>query len=160
MENLITMPSIGNQLGKKREEQGLTIHYVARQLRLREELIQNLEDDNYNNIPTPYLKGYIRSYAKLLSCSDWENLIMVENRNDTQSLQNLKKFKIKKQVSAGDKYIQWITYSIVSILIVLVVLWWRSDILLYKNFASNELMPDQLYRMAQNNVIKVDGRGE
>jgi cytoskeleton protein RodZ len=160
MENLLTMPLIGNQLRKKREEQQLTIHYVASQLRLREELVQNLEDDNYNDIPTTYLKGYIRAYAKLLSCSDWENPIMVENRDHAQSLQNLKKLTIKKQVSAGNKYIQWVTYSIISLLILLVVLWWRSDILLYKNSASNELMPDQLYRVAQNNVINVDSRGE
>lgn len=120
--------TIGKKLQKKREESRLTVEEIAYDLRLTKDLIYNIENDNHGKIPVAYLKGYLRAYAKLVALSEIDNTIIIPAQ--PLSLEKWKPFSTDKQLTSGDKVIQWITCSIISTLILL-VLWWRSDNLLH-----------------------------
>jgi cytoskeletal protein RodZ len=157
MENLLSIPAIGDQLRQQREAQSLTVNEVANVLCLNKQLITDLEEGNCNHIPATYYKGYIRAYAKLLAFSNWQELNVTAGYPETTV--TLRKHVTKKQISAGDHLVQWITFSIITLLVLLVVLWWRSDKLLYENLSSNDA-PDQLYRIAQNDNTTTTNRGQ
>src|SRR5688572_25250405 len=124
---------VGNHLRVIREEKSLTIADVANQLRLTKEIINDIENGKYNNkIHTVYLKVYLRSYAKLLAIDEFDVINTLEFSSCSDIGQH-KLFLVRKQISTSDKFIQWITFSIISILVVLVALWWKSDNQLNKN---------------------------
>jgi transcriptional regulator with XRE-family HTH domain len=141
---------LGARLREARKAKLLSIEDVAERLHLKKEWIRDIESDNYSNVPSSliYLKGYLRSYARLVAISDLDmtlldNLAM--NGHSTQST-----WINKKQVTASDKFIQWITYSIVLMLLSLVVLWWKSD----------NLPPgSQFVKNGKNNSMDVNGQG-
>lgn len=61
------LTSAGTTLRNTREEWGLTVEEVADNLNLGVEAIEAIESDDYSSLPgTTFVKGYIRSYAKLL----------------------------------------------------------------------------------------------
>ena len=67
--------SPGQVLANRREEWGLTTQEVAANLNLGAETIESLEADDYENLPgSTFVKGYIRSYARLLKL-DAEDLL-------------------------------------------------------------------------------------
>lgn len=77
ISNSIIRPTHFNSLGKflksKREEKGLEDHEMAAQLRLRLKVITMLESDSYpEDLPITYIRGYIRSYGKLLEIPEHE----------------------------------------------------------------------------------------
>lgn len=128
--------SLGELLRFKREENNLSLAEVARILRIKEEIIRQIEKDEKPTIPTTYLKGYLRAYAKLLMLPEFENHLQNLKMSDERNCMNgWKVFASHKQVSANHKFIQWITFCIISGLLLLVTLWWKCDNLL--NFNSN-----------------------
>jgi len=67
--------SVGQMLKHLREQKSLKIEKVADNLRLDNSTVENLEQDNYKQLPPAiFVQGYIRSYAKFLD-TDPEQLI-------------------------------------------------------------------------------------
>ncbi len=118
---------VGKQLQKVREEQGLTIDDVANHLRLSKELIEHIENDCQGKIPSTYFKGYVRGYAKLLAMPDLDLSLSFNDSCSNNFIQGWRLLSSKRQVSASNKYIQWITYGIISTLILLVSLKWKNE---------------------------------
>lgn len=59
--------TIGQQLKNKRVEKDLKIEQVAQQLNLSSHAIEQIENDNYDDLPEmTYVRGYIVSYCRLL----------------------------------------------------------------------------------------------
>ncbi len=56
----------GQMLRKARQARKLDIEDIASRLNLKPSVIRALEADNYKSIPTTFVKGYLRNYAKLL----------------------------------------------------------------------------------------------
>lgn len=155
MDNPISFSTVGCQLRTKREEQQLTLDDVASHLRLKKDLIDDIEKGRYTKIPLTYLKGYLRSYAKLLAFSEEEALMALDFPEKDESIKSWKIFSSRKQVSSGDKLIQWITFSIIFVLILLVTLWWKSDNLMYKNLSVSESFPENMsYQLAHNTAAQ------
>ncbi|MEQ6884842.1 RodZ domain-containing protein [Salicola sp. Rm-C-2C1-2] len=71
-----TMPrSVGEQLRSAREQHGMDRQDVADQLHLRPSIIQAIEESDYGVVPADlFLKGYVRSYARLTE-QDGDDLI-------------------------------------------------------------------------------------
>ncbi len=56
---------VGTLLENEREKRGITLDQLARITRLRRQFLKALEDENWDNLPSPvYVKGFIRSYAQ------------------------------------------------------------------------------------------------
>lgn len=71
----LTESSPGHLLRERREERGLAVHEVAASLNLTEQIILALESDDHAGLPGPtFIKGYLRSYARLLGL-DAEDLV-------------------------------------------------------------------------------------
>ncbi len=65
----------GQLLRQERESANFSVQYVAEQLRLTESYIHWLEADQFENLPPePFVLGYYRAYARILSQSA-DNLI-------------------------------------------------------------------------------------
>ena len=62
------MPTVGEQLRRAREARKLQVQEVAEATKMRSDHIIALEEGNYAPFPAPvYVRGSVRSYAKLLN---------------------------------------------------------------------------------------------
>lgn len=146
--------SIGMLFRKTREEKALSIDDIESSIRLPKKFIHQLENDQHEYIHHSYLKGYVRAYAKVLGLSEDTLFGMLNCLNPQESTIPKKKYFSGKQVTASDKFIQWITFSIISILIILVMLWWKSDNLLNTHLSANDAIPGEyLYSMADSEFV-------
>jgi cytoskeleton protein RodZ len=67
--------AFGQQLMLAREKAGMTLDEAARALNLKEEIVEAIEDSDLARLPpVAFVKGYIRTYAKLLDLSE-ENIM-------------------------------------------------------------------------------------
>ena len=83
------MKDIGNFLREKREEKGISLIEVEKDLKIRKKYLQGLEDGNIDLIPgKTYLIGYLRNYSKYLGI-DEENINQI-----IQTYNNLVKKKV------------------------------------------------------------------
>ncbi len=57
---------VGQILKQEREKQGFSIEDIANTTRIRASYIENIENDNYEDLGSTYLLGYIRTYAMFL----------------------------------------------------------------------------------------------
>lgn len=66
-ENTVSTSAPGARLRAERERRGQAVGDIAAQLRLDGSVIQALEADDYDRLPAAiFVKGYIRSYGKLM----------------------------------------------------------------------------------------------
>ena len=61
------MGELGQLLRETRKEKGLTLQEVEEQTRIRAKFIRALEDEKYDDLPTPgHVSGFLRNYALFL----------------------------------------------------------------------------------------------
>lgn len=76
-------PGPGEELRRERERQGLAVTQVASELCLARPQVEALEADDYDSLPpAPFIRGYLRSYARLLGI---EAEALVERFNAEQA---------------------------------------------------------------------------
>ena len=64
---LTSQVSAGQILSSRRQSWGLTVEEIAKNLNLGVETIEAIERDDYDRLPgSTFVKGYIRSYAKIM----------------------------------------------------------------------------------------------
>jgi len=115
----------GAKLKATRESMGLEQKDIAAQLRLGERIIDMLESGHYaSSVPTTFIRGYIRSYSKLLQIPEsevaaaLEPIKPVQESTATASLQ-------PTEVTTGNSYsMQFSTYAIVGTIVGMIGLWW------------------------------------
>lgn len=82
------MKDIGNFLRERREDSGISLIEVEKDLKIRKKYLQALEEGNINIIPgKTYIIGYLRNYSKYLGI-DEENINQI-----IQTYNNLEKKK-------------------------------------------------------------------
>jgi cytoskeleton protein RodZ len=65
------MPTLGQELRKKREERGSSLKDIANQTKIGLRLLQALEDDRHDLLPEMFfLKGVLRSYVKAIGADE------------------------------------------------------------------------------------------
>ena len=82
-----TKISFGDKLRQTREALNLSLEDVAKAISLRPSILAKLENNEFvqKNIPSTFLRGYVRSYAKFLRIPDaeWAHLTFGEaHKND------------------------------------------------------------------------------
>jgi cytoskeleton protein RodZ len=96
----LNLDKVGQILKEKREEQNLSIEYVAERLCLQKTLIKSIEFGNWNHLPHKvYLKGYIKIYAVLLGVYDEILPLLIENKleKDAEKSRNKNDQKEKRK---------------------------------------------------------------
>lgn len=77
--NTVFQPGFGQQLKSGREALGLTVGDVAAKLKLTARQIENLETENFPQLPGEvFVRGFVRNYARLVSLDPETLLLPVE----------------------------------------------------------------------------------
>jgi cytoskeletal protein RodZ len=77
------MKDIGNFLRESREERGISLVEVEKDLKIRKKYLQALEEGNIDAIPgKTYLIGYLRNYSKYLGIDDENINLIIQTYND------------------------------------------------------------------------------
>lgn len=123
-ERIASTPSAGAILKQLRSEKDLSIQEVAVQLRLDPRVIRSLEADEYDSFPADtYIRGYLRSYAKLLGANG-DKIIQLYQNEAPEPPEIIPDVKHPTQVSSSDKPVKAFTYLVTFILVLLVLIWW------------------------------------
>lgn len=129
----------GKLLQEARETQGLSQRDVADRLRLRLQIIELIEADEYDSFSTPtFIKGYLKAYGKVLDVDEDEILAAYRSLNikepDNTSMQSFSR-RVKHQ--ENDNRLMLITYVVIIVVIGLVVWWWQDS-----DFSFDQLSQD------------------
>ena len=126
----------GKRLREARLAEGLSVEDVARRLHLRAEMIARLEQDDYQSLPAPtFVRGYLRSYARLLNLPPGPLLEAFDHHGLTPpSL--VADIANKAEARSSDLPVRATTYVIVACLTALVVVWWQN------NRSTQEALPE------------------
>jgi cytoskeleton protein RodZ len=121
--------SPGRLIAAAREAHSINPADLAARLRLDTKIIKALERDDFENLPAPtFVKGYIRSIANELNI---DATLILEAYAAHASLEppTLADFSSRApdQVGINSTIIKMVTYVLTASLILLIVLWWRSN---------------------------------
>jgi cytoskeleton protein RodZ len=118
--------TFGACLQSARESMGLDRKDVAAQLRLSERVIEILETEQYPaDLPVTFIRGYIRSYGKLLQIADADIQKALEPIQPPVKIEkDLNQIKEPIAVTSKHYSMQLSTYAISGTVIALVGLWW------------------------------------
>lgn len=118
----------GARLKSAREALGLEAKDAAAQLRLNERVILMMEKNNFPaDMPITFIRGYLRSYGKLLQLSDHEIKQALEPIKPKATVPSLELLASQKPaVTSGNYFMQLFTYMIIFTLLSLVGIWWYS----------------------------------
>lgn len=129
-------PVPGDILKKRRQQKGLSTQDIASQLRLDPNIVEALEANNFEALPAAtYIRGYIRSYAKLLGV-DGDEIVALYDDRAVEPPEIIPDVKHPTQVSSSDKPVKAFTYLVSFILVLLLLTWWWQ-----KYFISQEQSP-------------------
>ena len=124
-----TKPEItpGTILRKAREENNLSVGHVADRLCLDVRVIEGLENDNYEKLPsTIFIRGYLRNYAKLLEIPEEsiiENFDHIHKSQEPKTITPTPKIKPQTQATSLDLWPKLVSILLVITVIILMVIW-------------------------------------
>lgn len=138
----VTVLSAGQTLRQAREQQNLTVAQVAQQLNLSRSLIEDIEQDQVDaKLSSTFVRGYLRSYAKLLKIPAQHILdIYSSNSKGLHQVPSLtRSFSKRTAKEATENRFMWVTYFVIAVFVVLLVLgFWQSR---YGGSASGSALP-------------------
>lgn len=132
MTTELTQPTLsaGQILRQAREQQNLTVADVAQQLNLSKGLIDDLELDQVDaKLSSTFVRGYLRSYAKLLKIPAQHILdAYSSNSKGLHQVPSLtRSFSKRTAKEATENRFMWVTYFVIAVFVVLLVLgFWQS----------------------------------
>ncbi|HID44494.1 MAG TPA: DUF4115 domain-containing protein [Chromatiaceae bacterium] len=124
------VPSPGLRLKLAREAMGMEVATVAEQLHLNQELVQALEEENYEILPARvFVRGYYRNYARLVNVS--EELVLKEfgrrcPEGEDCTIPPAVAQGVRREIRSSHGLVRLATWLIVIALITVFGLWWKS----------------------------------
>lgn len=128
-----TTLSIGMRLRVAREARQLTTAEVAGQMRLTEQRIVDIENDDYTKLGgLTYVRGHLRAYCRIVGESADKLLQLFDESGFASVLANQKSERPSmayQPVSAhvNRQYLRWSAIGLVGILVVILIVWWGHD---------------------------------
>ncbi|GKW42845.1 cytoskeleton protein RodZ [Pectobacterium parvum] len=117
----------GERLREARERLGLTQQTIAERLCLKITTVRDIEDGTTPaDLAPTFLRGYIRSYAKLVHLPEDELLPIVDKQAipKTISVSPMQSFSLKKSRKKRDGWLMTITWMVVLVVLGLTGAWW------------------------------------
>ena len=118
----------GSYLKATRETLRMSEKEAAARLHLNPKIIAIIESEHFENGPPMiFMRGYLRSYARLLNISNDEitaALSQLETTNPAAAATPQRKMPPRQ--SSGSSLTRWVTYLIAVLLITQVAVWWRN----------------------------------
>jgi cytoskeleton protein RodZ len=106
----------GDLLRSEREQQGLTIELASSRSRIKPSVIEAIESGKTGEIPSVYLRGYIRNYARFLGV-DTANLEAQILKIEGSEPEVRTVFTVKGRRNSGEKWLKASSYLVASALI-------------------------------------------
>ena len=119
--------SFGDKLRQAREALNLSLEDAAKAISLRPSILEQLENNEFvqKNVPSTFMKGYVRSYTKFLRIpeSEWEHLTFGEAyKNDLGK--NARVTRSVNQYSSHSRWVGTLTTIILLAAVGMTGLWW------------------------------------
>ncbi len=121
--------SLGVLLREAREARSLSVGALAATLKLDHRTLERLESDSHDAMPPPaFVRGYLRSIARVLDC-DEVPLLRAFDASERSQEPEIADFKSRppSQISSEHRSVRYATIGIGLGLFVLVLLWWWGD---------------------------------
>ena len=128
----IPLQKPGELLKEAREKLGLSQKDVAAQLNLKLDILDAVERNDDEKLPaSTYVRGYIRSYAKIVKL-DGDALISLYENDASGPPEIIPDIKNHSQVSSADKPVKAVTYFVTFALALLLIAWLQSNYVIDK----------------------------
>ena len=151
----ISLQKPGELLKEAREKLGLSQKDVATQLNLQVDTLGALEKSDDEKLPaSTYVRGYIRSYAKIVKL-DGDALIGLYENDASGPPEIIPDIKNHSQVSSADKPVKAVTYFITFALALLLIAWLQSNYVIDKKITPTETTMDNTLEKYQENAPPV-----
>ena len=122
--------SVGQTLRQEREKRQLSLEQAAQQLKLRVEILHNLELDQPDKAILPtFMRGYLKSYARFLKLPEQALLIRFEQQHQVKSapVKTMRTFSNRSAKQRTEARYMWLTWLIALVLLVSLAVWfWQS----------------------------------
>ncbi|WP_253382736.1 cytoskeleton protein RodZ [unidentified bacterial endosymbiont] len=119
--------STGVRLRNAREQLGLSQQAVAERLCLKVSTVRDIEEDKAPaDLASTFLRGYIRSYAKLVHIPEEELLPMMEKQAPVRAAKvaPMQTFSLGKRRKKRDGWLMSITWLVLFVVVGLTGAWW------------------------------------
>ncbi|WP_342639862.1 cytoskeleton protein RodZ [Proteus faecis] len=117
----------GQLLCQAREKVGLTQQTVADRLCLKLSTVRDIETDSVSsNIAPTFLRGYMRSYAKLVGVPEKEILGFIDQQAPVKQIKmtTTQNYSLGKRHKKREGWLMKITWVILIVMVALVGVWW------------------------------------
>ena len=120
-----TVLSTGDLLSATRKRLGISQEIVAERLCLKVSTVKDMEEDKSPpDLAPTFLRGYIRSYARLLHIPEEKILPASENRATMSKVQPMRSFSLNRENKKQDDRLVILTWIVVAFVIGLMFNWW------------------------------------
>ncbi len=119
--------STGERLRGAREKMGLTQQNVAERLCLKLSTVRDIEEDKSpSDLASTFLRGYIRSYARLVHVPEEELLPMLAKQAPVRStkIEPMQSFSLGKRRKKRDGWLMSFTWLVLFVVVGLTGAWW------------------------------------
>lgn len=117
----------GARLRQAREQLGLSQKAVAERLCLKVSTVREIEEDSIpDDLASTFVRGYIRSYSKLVHIPE-EELLPLLSRPTTQKtikVASMQNFSLSKKRKRRDGWLMMFTWLVIIVVIGLTGTWW------------------------------------
>jgi len=137
--------STGQRLRGAREQMGLTQQNVAERLCLKLSTIRDIEEDKSpTDLASTFLRGYIRSYARLVHVPEEELLPMMAKQAPVRAakVEPMQSFSLGKRRKKRDGWLMIFTWLVLFVVVGLTGAWW---------WQNHKAAQDDLVSMADQN---------
>lgn len=138
--------STGERLRLAREQMGLSQQNVAERLCLKLSTVRDIEEDKSPaDLASTFLRGYIRSYARLVHVPEEELLPMMAKQAPVRAakVEPMQSFSLGKRRKKRDGWLMIFTWLVLFVVVGLTGAWW---------WQNHKAAQDDLVSMADQNV--------
>lgn len=119
--------STGERLRLAREQMGLTQQNVAERLCLKLSTVRDIEEDKFPaDLASTFLRGYIRSYARLVHVPEDDLLPMMAKQAPVRAakIEPMQGFSLGKRRKKRDGWLMIFTWLVIFVVVGLTGAWW------------------------------------
>ncbi len=133
----------GRRLAEIRQANNITVSAVAAELRLEIKMVQQIEAEDLEQLPNaPFVKGYLRHYARMLDV-DAAPILDAYSQVCGADAPGLTKVNRLHESTSKDAAPRSTTWIIVAVVVISVVVWWWTQLLSFKKTTEEVAIAEQ-----------------
>ena len=143
----------GVRLRNAREQLGLSQQAVAERLCLKVSTVRDIEEDKAPaELASTFLRGYIRSYARLVHIPEEELLPMMEKQAPVRAAKvaPMQSFSLGKRRKKRDGWLMSFTWLVLFVVVGLTVAWW---------WQNHKAQQEEISTMADQSSVELKANG-